>query len=153
MIWISILVCTLTCTCCTATFSENILPDAKNTTITWSLAEITLVNVAFHCVYPMPKCELFHNKSLLSTTYRSDHQIVDIVYNASISVISNSKICGGDIELICTLMTLSISVGSKHVLPACSEKHSELQTFNCMHVLVALCIAVAGCIATCIGAE
>ncbi|CAG2226208.1 unnamed protein product [Mytilus edulis] len=125
-----------------------VLPDQQRTDITWSLKETTCVNISFQHIYPMPECELLHNETLLSTTYSSNSHMTDIFYkNASISLINNAKICGGNIELRCTLMCLRIESGRKNVLPACNEKHFKITTVRNMLVL---CIAAAVFVTTCI---
>ncbi|XP_052097989.1 uncharacterized protein LOC127732846 isoform X2 [Mytilus californianus] len=152
MIWSLILVLLFPLTW-TNKVDEKLLPTEERIDITWSLKGQTGVNITFQHVYPMPRCELLHNKNLISTTYRSDNHMIDIFYkNASISLINNSKICGGNIELRCTLMGLRMLVSRKHVLPACNDKHFEITTLSNTHepVLVPLCIAVSGFVTTCI---
>ncbi|CAC5399862.1 unnamed protein product [Mytilus coruscus] len=130
-----------------------VLPNQKRTNITWSLKETIGVNVSFQHVYPMPKCELFHNEILLSTTNSTDSHMKDIFYkDASISLINNSNICGGNIKLRCTLLTLNMHVDRTNVLPACNEKYFEITTTSNTDSerLFPLYIAVSGFVTTCI---
>lgn len=72
----------------------------------------------------MAPCFYHYNllkETLLSTTSSSNSHMTDIFYtDASISLINNAKICGGNIELRCTLLGLRIGAGSKNILPPCN---------------------------------
>lgn len=61
---------------------------------------------------------------MLSTTYSSEGHMIDMFYKyANVSLIYNSKICGGSLELRCTLMGVRMLVSSTHASLACNGKH------------------------------
>ncbi|CAC5373456.1 unnamed protein product [Mytilus coruscus] len=123
-----------------------VLPNQQRTHITWSLKENTGVNITFQYIYPMPKCELLHNETLLSTTYSNDSHMIDIFYtDASISKHSEITTVRIMPESVIVFLCIAVSVSvttciavavclirgkRKAFLKPENEEYNQLQSLN-----------------------
>lgn len=80
---------------------------------------------------------MFFKKRIFSTTCMSDSKRKGIFYkDANISLINHSKICGGSLELRCTLMNISLAIGSSRALGPCKGKYCfDGNKTSLLHVL------------------
>ncbi|XP_071127299.1 uncharacterized protein [Mytilus edulis] len=102
----------------------SVVPSEHDVSISWSLSSRTLLRINFARIFPIPHCQVFHNKTnILKTPTSTKSERDGYFYNVSILFLSpyQVELCDGYLDVQCSLNNERISVGNKSALPACYD--------------------------------